>query len=163
MKVLRWLDHHVEELFLSVFLLTLIILTSANVVLRYVFNSGLTWSDEICKYCLIFSGFISISCWIRHKSGICVDALAQVVPGPVKMIFQVLVQLIVLAFFLLMFKGAISCWLAIKKSGQVSGTLQIPMTYVNMAPIIGFGLALLREVQNLVLGFVQRKKGGNEQ
>ena len=81
MKVLRWLDHHVEELFLSVFLLTLIILTSANVVLRYVFNSGLTWSDEICKYCLIFSGFISISCWIRHKSGICVDALAQVGPG----------------------------------------------------------------------------------
>ena len=38
MKVLRWLDHHVEELFLSVFLLTLIILTSANVVLRYVFS-----------------------------------------------------------------------------------------------------------------------------
>ncbi|MFQ9703021.1 MAG: hypothetical protein ACLR0U_14210 [Enterocloster clostridioformis] len=58
-----------------------------------------------------------------------------------------------------MFKGAISCWLAIKKSGQVQRHAAIPMTYVYMAPIIGFGLALLREVQNLVLGFVQRKKG----
>ena len=163
MKVFKWLDRHVEEMVLSICLLTLIILTSANVVLRYVFNSGLTWSDEICKYCLIFSGFISISYWIRHKSGICVDALVQVAPGPVKMVFNILAQLIVLGFFLLMFKGAISCWLAIKKSGQVSGTLQIPMTYVYLAPIIGFGLALFRQVQNLVLGFLEKKRGGNEQ
>ena len=160
MRVLKWLDHHVEESFLSVFLLTLILLTSANVVLRYVFNSGLTWSDEICKYCLIFSGFISISYWVRHKNGICVDALVQLLPSRAKKLFYVLVQLLVLGFFLIMFRGAIRCWVSIKKSGQVSGTLQIPMTYVYTAPILGFGLALFREIQILVLDGFNRRKGG---
>lgn len=160
MKVLKWLDAHVEEAVLSTCLLILIVLTSANVVLRYVFNSGLTWSDEICKYCLIFSGFISISYWIRHKSGICVDALLQLVNEPVKKGIYILVQILVLIFFLLMFQGAVRCWFAIKKSGQVSGTLQIPMTYVYIAPVIGFGMALLREVQVVIQDLTAGKRGG---
>ena len=63
MGIIRWLDRHLEEVLLSIFLIILITLTSVNVVLRYIFNSGLTWSDEVCKYCLIFSGFISIGYW----------------------------------------------------------------------------------------------------
>lgn len=162
MNVLKWLDRHLEEALLSIFLLTLILLTSANVILRYIFNSGLTWSDEICKYCLIFSGFISISYWIRNKSGICVDALVQVLPKGVQKILGILTQLIVLLFFIWMFRGSINVLRSIAKSGQVSGTLQISMVYIYMAPVIGFGLAVFRVVQVMVLDLMSTKKGGVE-
>lgn len=162
MNVLKWLDRHLEEALLSIFLLTLILLTSANVILRYIFNSGLTWSDEICKYCLIFSGFISISYWIRNKSGICVDALVQILPKGVQKILGILTQLIVLLFFIWMFRGSINVLRSIAKSGQVSGTLQISMVYIYMAPVIGFGLAVFRVVQVMVLDLMSTKKGGVE-
>lgn len=162
MGVLKWLDRHVEEMFLAAFLLILIVLTTINVVLRYFFNSGLTWSDEICKYCLIFSGFISISYWVRSKCGICVDALLQIVPPGVKKVFYVLAQIITMIFFAVMFRGAVNVLLSVQKSGQVSGTLQIPMTYVYTAPVIGFGLALFRVIQIAYLDLRTGKKGGEQ-
>ena len=162
MNVLKWLDKHLEEVLLSVFLLTLIVLTSLNVVLRYVFNSGLTWSDEICKDCLIFSGFASISYWIRNKSGICVDAFVGLMPEGVKKVFGAMVQVIVLLFFIWMFRGAVNVMQSIAKSNQVSATLQIPMWYIYLAPVIGFGLAVVRQVQIIVLDVIKARKGGNE-
>ena len=161
MKVLRWLDKHFEEALLSVFLLTLIVLTSANVILRYIFNSGLTWSDEISKYCLIFSGFTSISYWIRNKSGICVDALVQILPEKVQKILRILTQVIVFLFFAWMFKGSIRVLQSVAKSGQVSGTLQISMVYIYMAPVLGFGLALIRVIQMLAIDAQKKEKGGD--
>ncbi len=157
MKMLKWLDKHVEEALLSVFLLTLIVLTSANVILRYIFNSGLTWS----KYCLIFSGFTSISYWIRNKSGISVDALVQIMPEKVQKGLRIFAQVIVFLFFAWMFKGSISVLQSVAKSGQVSGTLQISMVYIYMAPVLGFGLAVIRVVQVLALDVLGARKGGD--
>ncbi len=161
MKMLKWLGKHVEEALLSVFLLTLIVLTSANVILRYIFNSGLTWSDEISKYCLIFSGFTSISYWIRNKSGISVDALVQIMPEKVQKGLRIFAQVIVFLFFAWMFKGSISVLQSVAKSGQVSGTLQISMVYIYMAPVLGFGLAVIRVVQVLALDVLGARKGGD--
>ncbi len=162
MKVLKWIDKHMEEAFLSVFLLTLIVLTSANVILRYVFNSGLTWSDEICKYCLIFSGFISIGYWVRNKNGICVDALVQVLPEGIRKGLNIITQILVLCFFIWMFRSSVNVIKSVAKSGQVSGTLQISMVYIYMAPVFGFGLAVLRMVQVIVLDLMKLKRGGNQ-
>lgn len=161
MNVIKWLDRHLEEALLSVFLIVLIVLTSANVILRYVFNSGLTWSDEICKYCLIFSGFTSISYWVRNKSGICVDALLQILPAPARKVLGIITQVIVLLFFVWMFKGSVNVIKSIAKSKQVSATLQISMVYIYLAPVIGFGLAAIRVIQVMVIDFMAAKKGGN--
>lgn len=161
MNVIKWLDRHLEEALLSVFLIVLIVLTSANVILRYVFNSGLTWSDEICKYCLIFSGFTSISYWVRNKSGICVDALLQILPAPARKVLGIITQVIVLLFFVWMFKCSVNVIKSIAKSKQVSATLQISMVYIYLAPVIGFGLAAIRVIQVMVIDFMAAKKGGN--
>ena len=160
MGIIRWLDRHLEEVLLSIFLIILITLTSVNVVLRYIFNSGLTWSDEVCKYCLIFSGFISIGYWVRRNSGICVDALVQTFSEPLRKVLGIIVQFIVLAFFLAMFKSSFHVLEGIKRSGQVSGTLQISMVYVYTAPVIGFGLAVIRTIQVLYLTIFSKEKGG---
>ncbi len=156
MKVLKWVDLHLEEAILTICLLGLTCLVSLNALLRYVFNSSLTWSDEVCKYCLIYSGFISIGWWIRRNKGISVDALIQILPGSVKKILGIIVQIIVLLFFLLCFKGSVNVMNSMAESGQVSGTLQISMTYVYMAPVLGFGLAVIRCIQMFILYFTKK-------
>ena len=72
----------------------------------------------------------------------------------------IIVQFIVLAFFLAMFKSSFHVLEGIKRSGQVSGTLQISMVYVYTAPVIGFGLAVIRTIQVLYLTIFSKEKGG---
>jgi TRAP-type C4-dicarboxylate transport system permease small subunit len=152
MKVLKWLDLHLEEVILTLCLCVLTTLTSTNVVLRYIFNTSLIWSDEICKDCLIYSCFFSIGWWIRRKNGICVDALVQIFHVKVKFFLSCIVQLIIVGFLILAFKASVTVLRGIAASGQVSGTLQISMVYVYITPVAGFGLALFRSVQVLILG-----------
>jgi TRAP-type C4-dicarboxylate transport system permease small subunit len=156
MKVLKWLDLHLEEVILIFCLCLLTVLTNVNVVLRYIFNTSLTWSDEICKSCLIYSCFFSIGWWIRRKNGIAVDALIQLLPPRIKSVFAWMVQFILIGFFILAFRASIAVLRGVAASGQVSGTLQISMVYIYVTPVAGFGLAIFRSVQILVLGF---KKG----
>ncbi|MDR3258784.1 MAG: TRAP transporter small permease [Fusobacteriaceae bacterium] len=162
MVFLKWLDEHFEETALSIFLIVLVILTSINVILRYVFNSGLTWNDEICKYCLIFSGFISIGYWIRHKNGICVDTLVQILPSKYRKILLFMTQLVVLIFFCILFFYSVNVLKSVAKSKQISGTLQISMVYVYMAPVIGFALAVIRIFQVLILGYFVAESVGSD-
>jgi TRAP-type C4-dicarboxylate transport system permease small subunit len=149
MKILKWLDEHVEEAILTVALLILVTLTSVNVILRYVFNSGLVWSDEICKYCLIYSGFFSIGYWVKHGTGIKVDALVQILPKSVQKVLYVVTQGIMLVFFCIATKAAFSQMMKIKATNQVSGTLQISMVWVYIAPTLGFAWAVFRILQGL--------------
>lgn len=94
MKGLKWLDLHFEEFLLTIFLIILSCLITINVVLRYIVGTGITWSEAICRYCLVYSTFLTIGHWIRRKSGISVDFIVQIVPVPVKKIFGWIVQLL---------------------------------------------------------------------
>ncbi|MDR2738325.1 MAG: TRAP transporter small permease [Treponema sp.] len=159
MKALKWLDLHLEEVILTICLCALTVLTSVNVVLRYIFNTSLTWSDEICKDCLIYSCFFSIGWWIRRKNGIAVDALVQFLPLKIKSVFSWTVQFILIGFLILAFRASVTVLQGVAASDQVSGTLQISMVYVYITPAAGFGLALFRSVQVLILEFKKSRRG----
>ncbi|MDR1278680.1 MAG: TRAP transporter small permease [Treponema sp.] len=159
MKVLKWLDLYLEEAILLICVCVLTTLTSANVVLRYIFNTSLTWSDEICKVCLIYSCFFSIGWWVRRKNGLALDALVQLFSPKVKSILAWVVQFILIGFLILAFRASIAVLRGVAASGQVSGTLQISMVYVYITPVAGFGLAIFRSLQVLVLE-LRKDRGG---
>ncbi len=68
MKVLKWLDEHLEEALLVVFLVVMCLLTGFQVFMRKVLNSSLTWSEELNRFCYIWSGFLSIGYCIKKGS-----------------------------------------------------------------------------------------------
>ena len=103
MKVLKWLDLHFEEACLTVFLIALTVLVTMNVVLRYIFGTGLTWSEAICRYCLVYSTFLTIAHWVRRNSGICVDFILQIVPKQVAAVLKWIVKVLQIVFFFLLF------------------------------------------------------------
>lgn len=53
MRVLKWLDKNLEIGCMAVLLIIMTALSFTNVVLRYGFSSALSWSDEVCCYCLV--------------------------------------------------------------------------------------------------------------
>lgn len=158
MKVLRWLDLHLEEACLTVCLIVLTVLVTTNVVLRYIFGTGLTWSEAICRYCLVYSTFLTIAHWVRRNSGICVDFVIQIVPKQVASALKWIVKAVQIVFFFLLFKASISVLQTTYASGTVDGTLGFNMAYIYFACCIGFCDALIRSIQVFVLGLPMFKK-----
>ena len=69
-KAIGFLDQHLEECLAGIALIVMTSLVFLQVVMRYVFQSPFSWSDEIAVYCLI--GFIYLgAAWaIRDRSHI---------------------------------------------------------------------------------------------
>lgn len=158
MKVVKWLDLHLEEVCLTAFLIVLTVLVTANVVLRYIFGTGLTWSEAICRYCLVYSTFFTIGHWVRRNNGICVDFVMQIAPTQVTAIMKWIVKILQIVFFFLLFKSSVSVLKATYASGTVDGTLGFNMAYIYFACCIGFFDALIRSIQVTILDLPMMKK-----
>jgi TRAP-type C4-dicarboxylate transport system permease small subunit len=158
MKILKWLDLHLEEAILTVCLCVLTILTSVSVTLRYVFNSSLIWSEEICKWTLVYSTFFSIGWWIRRKNGICMDAFVQLLPQKLKLVLSAFIHIFLICFLVLAFNAAVKVNNIIIESEQISAALQVSMAWASIAPVAGFALALFRALQVVVLSLMDLRK-----
>ncbi len=62
MNIVKWLDKNLELMILAFLLAVMSVLSFTNVIMRYCFHSALSWSDEICCYCLALSAFFSLPC-----------------------------------------------------------------------------------------------------
>ena len=61
MKVLRFLDDHLEEyLLIGSFFITVTVIF-IQVVARYVFNNSLTWSEEFARYIFVWQIWLGAS------------------------------------------------------------------------------------------------------
>jgi len=65
------------ELLVVVLLVTMVVMVFGNVVLRYGFNSGITVSDEMSRYCFIWLTYIGAMIAMREKGHLGVDTLVS--------------------------------------------------------------------------------------
>ena len=73
-KILKWLDDNIE-LYICVFLMSFMtLLVFVQVVMRYVFNNSLSWSEELARYTFIWLIYIGISYGCKLRKHIKIDA-----------------------------------------------------------------------------------------
>lgn len=154
MKFLRWLDKHFEHVILAILLIILTFFSFGNVIMRYVLKSGISWSDEVCKYSLVLSGFFSIPCWIRYNTGIRVDAVTELMPEKVKTILLYSTDLFMILILGIMTKGSIGLIKTCLNVNQKSPALQIPMAYLYGMVTFAFVLSIFRYIQMMFLKHV---------
>lgn len=150
MKVLKFLDEKFELMLLGIMLAVFTALMFANVVLG-VFGESIIWGDELCKYCLVASTFLSIPIWIRRRSGIRVDAALALLPQKVQKGVDLAVYAFMVVFFGFLFIAGLGVYNTIAESGQVSAAMQMPVKYLYMVVELGFALSVIRAVQVMVI------------
>lgn len=162
MSILKWLDRHFEFGVLGLLLAVLTFFSFTNVVMRYLFNSGITWSDEVCRYALVLSGIYSVPCWIRCRTGIRVDAAVALMPKPVRRVLDYIANVLLTGFFCYLLYGTWGVIQSALKVNQLSPALRFPLAYLYMLVGFGFLLAVVRLVQVIILQAVAdlEKKGG---
>ncbi len=102
------------------------IIIFVQVISRYVFNSSLTWSEEVGRYVLIWITFLGASIGVKRYSHIGIDFLYEKFSLNGKKILKTIIILMGLIFsFIMFFYG----WkLAYMVRFQKSSALLIPMT-----------------------------------
>ena len=149
MSVLKFLDKKFELMLLGIMLAVFTVLMFVNVVLRYCLGDAIVWGDELCRYCLVGSTFLSIPIWIRRRSGIRVDAVISLLPKRIQKVMDVVVYLILLVFFIYLFVVGMNVMESME--GQLSAAMRMPTAWLYGVLEFGFLLSAFRTVQVLVL------------
>lgn len=121
----------------------------ASVVLRYLFNILLFWSEEAVIYLVILSVFVGAVITLRHDEHVKVDLLQLVLKGRARLAVQVLATLLTLVYlacvggygWLLLFEPA--------SSDTVTPALKLPVWVVYLGLPLGFTLMFLRSLEVL--------------
>lgn len=152
MRTIKWLDDHFEESFLVVFLAVISVVELAQVLIRKIpFIPALTWAEEFCRFMWIWSVFISLPYTIRKGNMLRVTVLLDILPSGARKVFNLVVDLIVLASMGFCAWHSVSVVSGIVASGETSPAMLWPMWIVYSFMLIGFALGFARGIQMFIL------------
>lgn len=147
---------HLEEWIISLMLLAMTGLTFYQVVLRYVFNGGLSWALELTTVFFAIMIFTGVSYGVRVGSHIGVDALVKLMPRGPRKAASILAVLLSLVYVGLVLTGASQYVLKMKEVGIELEDMPIERWQVLAVMPLGLALAGWRFLQ-ILWGLVSGK------
>jgi TRAP-type transport system small permease protein len=129
-----------EEAAIMTLLLSLAVLQVSQVLFRYVLNIPLHWVDESSRFIFIFMIMVGAGLATANSAQFSIDFIKQLMPRQVQIVADVLVQIGVLTFAVVLLVHGIR--LATVTSGQTTASLQLPYTVPYASMPLG-GLLIL--------------------
>ena len=152
------LEYGLEEKISMLIMLLIAVFMGMQICARYIFNSSLSWPEEICVYLLIWMGLLSLSYCIRTRTAIKVEMLINFLfPPRILFYFHLFEDVISIVFYGFL---CIPAWQLLSTSianGQVSAALHLPMYLVQSAPLVVFILAVIRSAQDIFFLVQERR------
>lgn len=142
--VLRLIFHRLEEGLVGALLAAMTILTFVQVVLRYVFNTGLFWALEATTYMFGWLVLIGISYGVRVKSHIGIDVLTRAMPPKARRWVGLAVVAAAMLYAGMMFYGSWNYIDRMMRLGVEAEDIPIQRWVLGLALPIGFALLFLR-------------------
>lgn len=142
MKKLRWVWDNFEEILLVLIIVVITLASGLQVVCRYLFNSSLTWSEELSRYLFVWTGFLTLSLSIKAHSIISIDAFVLWMPKRIRAGLNVLVYIFCAAVFAVLSVNAYH--MVTSSTGQVSPAMGLPLAIVYIGPLLGLVLSIIR-------------------
>jgi len=158
MGILKWLDEHLEEYILVILSIFTVVIIFSQVVLRYIFNSSLPWSEEIARYAFIWMIYVGVSYGVKRQKHLSVDVITMIFNDKGKIIINMIANFLFLGFALVITYYGIDI---VGRITRESAALEIPMEYVYMALVVGMILTSIRLIQNIYKNYKEFKKNGD--
>ncbi len=145
-KVISWLDENLEEFLMLILLAMISVIIMLQVIMRYCFGHALSWPEEFTRFCFVYTGCLSAGYCIRKGAGIRVDLLLNFFPKPLKIFMEYAGRLATLFVYVMIFYWSFDL---IGKTTTLSTAMQLPFKVVYAGFPIGFGLGIIRCIQDL--------------
>ena len=141
------------EILIAAFLAVMVVMVFGNVVLRYVFNSGIIASEEVSRWLFLWVTFLGAIVALKEHGHLGTDALISRLPVLGKKICLVLGHLLMLYATWLVFSGALA-------QVRINLHVEAPVTGASMAFVYGTGVVfpvfaavlLLRDLWRVLSG-----------
>lgn len=159
MKALKFLDRYFEEILMSIFLIVIIVMMTMQVIMRYVFNSALSFPEEVSRYSFIWMCYLGVSYAVKKGGALKVDILPTLVPALQKPL-DVLGDVFYMGFCVAMILPGITTVQSVMKMGSSSAAIGLPMWIVYLSFLIGSILTVIRMIEKYIVLIRARKKEG---
>ena len=155
-----------EEVVLCMSLVATTLIIFLQIIMRSVFNSSLTWSEELTRYIFIWQIWLGVSIAQKEKQHIRVELLFTIFKNEkFKKVIEIIAGLILIGFnvFLVVYG-----WEVVQQMiqrGNLSGAMRMPMWYVFLAlPVSSFifGLRLIGQLVTDIRILLGKKQEGGE-
>ena len=130
------------EVLVVVFMIAMVVMVFGNVVLRYGFNSGISVSDEMSRYCFIWLTYVGAMVAMREGGHLGVDTLVKHLPIHGKKVCLFLSETLMLMCNGLFFLGTY-------KMHELQVTNISPVVGISMIWVYGIGY-----VVGVVMGII---------
>ncbi len=140
----------VEEVSLLIFVNLILLIIFADVLLRYCFNSSLTWGEELSRFLFVAVTYIGASAGVRTKGHIVVDLVIELFPATKKALEITSYALAALFSFVIFLTSAKVAYF-LKSIGQTSTGLSIPMWLPYLGVVLGSLMMSFRFVETCLI------------
>jgi TRAP-type C4-dicarboxylate transport system permease small subunit len=129
----------------------MVVVTSLQVIYRYVLSAPLSWSEEASRYCFVWIVFLGAVLGLERGVHIGVDLLTNRLPPVIRQPLAVVSHVLIGSFCILV---AYASWPVLEVNMlQRSPALDLPMTYVYVAipvsMLLMVSLLILRAVDHV--------------
>lgn len=118
---------------MALFLGIMFVFVFANVVLRYAFNSGITWSEEMSRFLFIWLTFLGAIGALKENRHLGVDTVIKRLPRKAKTVVYVIGNILVFYILWLLFDGSL-------KTTLLNAETKAPATGLPLAFVYGVGV-----------------------
>ena len=139
----------IENVLNSIALVAVLLIVTAQIVMRYVFSDPLTWSEELSRYLYVWIAWIGCDFCVGTRSHVRVPIVCDSFPPTVKRIMTVVGNVIIIAFFCYLMKYAFDY--AKQQAIFAASTLPIKRSLVFFALPVGLALSIVQLLLDTVI------------
>ncbi|MCC8025972.1 MAG: TRAP transporter small permease subunit [Clostridium sp.] len=147
--------------FVSIILISLIAILLLVQIISRTLKIGLQWPEEMARFSFVGVVFLGSAIAINHKKHIVITMILDVLPSVVRMIFEMVIQVLVVVFCLFAFRGTL---LTIKSAVGVhaNSLAWFQYNYLYYFVLVSIGIMILEASLNVIEyanALVARRKG----
>jgi len=157
-NVLFWIDN--IEVFLSISILgSIVVIMGSQVIMRYIFNSPLTWAEELSLLLLIYLSFISADIAYRKKSHIAIDYFTKAIFLKSEEIIEKIIYLFIFIFLITIFFKSIIL-VKVQSEHIIAAILPLSKSFWILPVTFTFLSMALTTIYFIIFGALYNKEEG---
>lgn len=155
MKIVSFLDKHLEEVLLAILLSVMTLMIFMQIVFR-VFGWPLSWTEELGRYMFIWMIYLGAASAIRKRKHISVELLDLFLKDSGKFVLNIISNIIFMIFAAILTYYSIP--VVLRVAAQLSPAVRLSMAIPYSSVLVGSALMLIRLIQDTIARFRERKE-----
>lgn len=143
----KFIERRIEEIIAGTCVVVMCGMVFLHVVMRYVFDHPISWSDEIAQYMMLWSVYMSVSWAVRERAHIRVLNFNNLFPKQISLGITMFSDLIWFVLGVFLTWQSIVLNISFWENPYRSPALGIDQKWPYLCLVFGFGLMTLRLVQ----------------